>query len=99
MTKTTRKKRQPLYSQTDRDNIRWFWHSYLKKHSGWLLVVLGMILAQGFVYQQFLSMTENGLRVIFEAGAMRELVMVCIVVFFLFAVRGLMSFLVPLVTV
>ncbi len=99
MSKTTRNKRQPLYSETDRDNIRWFWHSYLKKHSGWLLVVLGMILAQGFVYQQFLSMTENGLRVIFEAGAMRELVMVCIVVFFLFAVRGLMSFLVPLVTV
>ena len=94
-----RKTRQPLYSQTDRDNIRWFWHSYLKKHSGWLFVVLGMILVQGVVYQQFLSMTENGLRVIFEAGAMRELIMVCLVVFFLFAVRGVMSFLVPLVTV
>ena len=99
MTDKTAKTRQPLYSPQDRDNIRWFWRNYLKKHAGKLALVLGMILVQGLVYQQFLSMTESGLRVIFEAGAMRELIMVCIVVFFLFAVRGLMSFLVPLVTV
>ena len=99
MTEKTAKTRQPLYSPQDRENIRWFWRNYLKKHTGMLALVLGMILVQGLVYQQFLSMTESGLRVIFEAGAMRELVMVCIVVFFLFAVRGLMSFLVPLVTV
>jgi ABC-type multidrug transport system fused ATPase/permease subunit len=94
-----RSKREPLYSAADRDNLRWFWRTYLKKRMPWLLLVLGMILIQGVVYQQFLSMTENGLRVIFEAGAVRELIMVCIVVFGLFAIRGLMSYLVPLVTV
>ncbi|MEQ9257906.1 MAG: ABC transporter ATP-binding protein, partial [Roseovarius sp.] len=41
----------------------------------------------------------SGLRVIFEDGSVRDLVMVCVVVFFLFAVRGLMSYLVPLITV
>ncbi len=94
-----KKTRQPLYSAEDRDNLRWFWHNYLKSKSPWLLLVLLMILVQGVVYQQFLSMTESGLRVIFESGVVRDLVMVCIVVFFLFAVRGLMSYLVPLITV
>ncbi len=99
MTETTPKKRQPLYTAKDRDNIRWFWRDYLKKHAGWLTLVLGMILIQGLVYAQFLSMTEDGLRVIFEAGEMSDLILVCVAVFGLFAVRGLMSFLVPVVTV
>ena len=99
MTQPKPKTRQPLYSATDRDNLRWFWRTYLKKRAHWLLLVLGMILVQGLVYQQFLAMTESGLRVIFESGAIRELIIVCVVVFFLFAIRGLMSYLVPLVTV
>ncbi|MEL7254689.1 MAG: ABC transporter ATP-binding protein [Pseudomonadota bacterium] len=103
MTDTTSKKRaaqkSKMYSDKDRDNIRWFWRNYLKKHSGWLALVLLMILVQGVVYQQFLALTESGLRLIFEAGAVRDLVWVCAAVFGLFALRGLMSFLVPLVTV
>ncbi|QYX56475.1 ABC transporter ATP-binding protein/permease [Roseovarius sp. SCSIO 43702] len=99
MTEPPRPKRGPLYSPQDRDNLRWFWRTYLRKHTGRLLMVLGMILVQGVVYQQFLSMTENGLRVIFDNGALHELALVCLAVFFLFAVRGLMSYLVPLVTV
>ncbi|WP_135502381.1 ABC transporter ATP-binding protein [Roseovarius aestuariivivens] len=92
-------KRQRLYSQADRDNMRWFWRHYLRKHSGMLLVVLGLILVQGLVYQQFLAMTESGLRVIFDSGALRELIMVCVVVFLLFTVRGVVSFLAPMITV
>lgn len=99
MTEITRKTRQPLYSAQDRDNLRWFWRTYLKNKSPQLLLVLLMILIQGLVYQQFLSITESGLRVIFESGTVRDLVMVCLVVFFLFFVRGLMSYLVPLITV
>ena len=79
--------------------MRWFWRTYLRKHSGTLLFVLFLILLQGIVYQQFLAMTEDGLRVIFDSGAMRELVIVCITVFCLFTVRGIVSFIGPAVTV
>jgi len=99
MSDTKKAKRQPLYSEADRDNMRWFWRLYLRKHAGKLLIVLGLILVQGLVYQQFLAMTESGLRVIFESGAMRELIMVCVVVFVLFTVRGVVSFLAPMITV
>lgn len=95
----TKSSRQKLYTEQDRDNIRWFWRNYLKNKAPKLFLILGMILVQGLVYQQFLSMTENGLRVIFDSGQARELAMVCVVVFLLFAVRGLMSYLVPLVAV
>ena len=99
MTKTPKHKRQPLYSEADRDNLRWLWRGYLKSRASWLLLALLMILVQGVVYQQFLSMTESGLRVIFESGSVRDLAFVCLGVFFLFAVRGLMSYFVPLITV
>ncbi|MFD0859629.1 ABC transporter ATP-binding protein [Roseovarius aquimarinus] len=99
MSKTEKSERIPLYSERDRDNLRWLWSRYLRKKAPWLLVVLGMILVQGVVYQQFLSMTESGLRVIFESGSVADLVQVCIVVFVLFAVRGLMSYLVPRITI
>ncbi len=99
MSDTKKAKRQPLYSEADRDNMRWFWRLYLRKHAGKLLIVLGLILVQGVVYQQFLALTESGLRVIFESGAMRELIMVCVVVFVLFTVRGVVSFLAPMITV
>lgn len=93
------KERTPLYSQADKDNMRWFWRTYLRQHTGKLLVVLGLILAQGLIYQQFLAMTESGLRVIFEAGAMRDLITVCVFVFVLFVVRGVVSFLAPMITI
>lgn len=99
MSDKTRPKRQPLYSPADRDNLRWLWRRYIRRRAPWLGLVLAMILIQGLVYQQFLSMTESGLRVIFESGALGDLVMVCVGVFFLFAVRGLMSYLVPLISV
>lgn len=99
MTQKPAKIKVPLYSATDRDNLRWFWGKYLKKRAPWLLLVLVMILVQGVVYQQFLSITENGLRVIFDKGTAHELAMVCLAVFFLFAVRGAMGYLVPRITI
>ncbi len=95
----TATKRAKFFSERDRTNLRWLWTNYLRQKSPWLLVVLVMILVQGVVYQQFLAMTESGLRVIFESGGVQDLVMICIVVFFLFAVRALMSYLVPRVTI
>jgi ABC-type multidrug transport system fused ATPase/permease subunit len=88
-----------MFSAEDRDNIRWFWNTYLKQKSPWLLLVLGMILVQGFVYQQFLVLTEDGLRIIFESGALSDLVRVCGIVFVLFATRALMSYLTPRLSV
>ncbi|MEM0936342.1 MAG: ABC transporter ATP-binding protein [Pseudomonadota bacterium] len=87
--------KRPLFSPRDRDNIAWFWRSYLKKRMAWLFVVLGMILVQGIVYQQFLALTESGLRVIFEEGQFSDLIRVCFVVFGLFTVRAVMSYAVP----
>lgn len=95
--KTTQKHR--FFTPRDRDNIRWFWDKYLKSKSPWLLLVLGMILIQGVVYQQFLSLTESGLRIIFESGQIRDLAEICAVVFGLFFVRGLMSYLSPRLSV
>ena len=92
-------KRGPLYSQADRDNIRWFWSRYMSRKTKWIALVLVMLVIQGLVYQQFLSNTESGLRVIFDSGTMGQLAWVCAIVFGLFAVRGLMSYLVPLITV
>ncbi|WP_281969156.1 ABC transporter ATP-binding protein [Roseovarius nanhaiticus] len=90
---------KPLFSAQDRINLRWFWDNYLKSKSPWLIVVLGTVMIQGFTYQQFLSLTESGLRVIFESGSAWELARVCVVVFLLFAVRGLMSYLTPRLSV
>lgn len=93
------RKTKPLFSKKDRENLRWFWDNYLKSKSPWLLVVLGTILVQGVAYQQFLALTETGLRVIFESGSAWELARVCLIVFLLFAVRGVMSYLSPRLSV
>ncbi|MEJ6396145.1 ABC transporter ATP-binding protein [Gymnodinialimonas sp. 2305UL16-5] len=58
-----------------------------------------MVSIQGVVYQQFLQLTENGLRVIFEDGQLYQLALICAYVFFLFAVRALLSYLVPRLSV
>ena len=63
------------------------------------MIVPLLILVQWLVYQRFLTMTEDGLRVIIESVAMRELIQVCLIVFGLFALRGVVSFLVPMITV
>lgn len=89
------KEAKPFFSPTDRDNVKWFWDNFLKKNTPWLFVVFGLILLQAFAYQQFLSLTEDGLRVIFEQGQVRDLVRVCGVVFGLFALRGVISYVIP----
>ena len=91
--------KQPMFSPQDRDNIKWFWRLYLKDKTPWLIVVLVMVSLQALVYQQFLSLTENGLRVIFEDGSIQKLVQVCAVVFLLFVTRGLLSYVVPRLSV
>src|SRR5680860_762172 len=97
MKKDSRK--QPMFSPKDRDNIKWFWRLYLKDKTPWLIVVLVMVSLQALVYQQFLSLTENGLRVIFDDGSIQKLIQVCAIVFLLFATRGLLSYVVPRISV
>ena len=89
------KPRKKMFSPRDRDNLSWIWTGYLKSKTPWLAFVFMMIVAQGFVYQQFLSLTEDGLRVIFDRGNMADLIKVCLAVFGVFAFRGAMSFLIP----
>ncbi|MCR9149105.1 MAG: ABC transporter ATP-binding protein/permease [Rhodobacteraceae bacterium] len=88
-----------MFTPQDLSNLRWFWSAYLRDKAPWLLFVFGMLSLQGLVYQQFLSLTENGLRIIFESAEVWELVKVCGVVFGLFTLRGLLSYLVPRVSV
>lgn len=88
-----------MLSAGDAENLRWFWHGYLKSKTPMLLLVAAMVLAQGLVYQQFLSLTESGLRVIFDNGASHDLIKVCLLVFGLFAARGVLSYLVPRLSV
>jgi len=96
---TKRAPRPPLFSEQDRSNLSWFWHGYFKAKTPWLFAVLGMVMIQGLVYQQFISLTETGLRVIFEKGDIGGLIKVCFMVFGIFAMRALMSFLVPRVSI
>lgn len=84
-----------MFSPRDRINLKWFWRDYLRERSLWLVAILGMVSVQGLVYQQFLQLTESGLRVIFEDGQLRQLALICMYVFFLFAVRAALSYLVP----
>jgi ATP-binding cassette subfamily B protein len=89
------KNSQPFFSPEDKEAIVWFWHNYLKSKMPTLIVVFGMIAVQGLVYQQFLRLTEDGLRVIFENGAMRDLLRACAMVLGVFFVRGVVSYLTP----
>ncbi|NRA99186.1 MAG: ABC transporter ATP-binding protein [Rhodobacteraceae bacterium] len=89
------KTRQPLFNADDRDALKWFWNTYLKSRTPWLLVVFAMIFVQGLIYQQFLSLTESGLRVVFDSGAFAELARICAIVFGVFMLRGILSYVVP----
>jgi ATP-binding cassette subfamily B protein/subfamily B ATP-binding cassette protein MsbA len=88
-------RRAPLFSPEDRRNIRWFWDTYLRRSVPALILVLAMIVVQGLVYQQFLRLTESGLRTIFDNGSFRDILVVCGFVFLLFGVRGAISYAVP----
>ncbi|MDA9673644.1 ABC transporter ATP-binding protein/permease [Paracoccaceae bacterium] len=57
-----------------------------------------LIIFQGFVYQQFLVLTESGLRVIFSSGTFNELIWVCLAILLIFSVRGLTSFVIPTIS-
>lgn len=89
------RKRHPLFTPVDIDNLKWFWHGYLKQNAIWLAFVFGLVSLQGLVYQQFLALTENGLRVIFEDGSVTDLLWACGLVFVLFSIRAFLSYVVP----
>ncbi|WP_254054521.1 ABC transporter ATP-binding protein [Roseovarius sp. EL26] len=71
----------------------------MKNKAPWLILVLILVALQALVYQQFLSLTENGLRVIFDDGSMLQLAKVCAFVFALFLTRGVLSYIVPRISV
>ena len=85
-------------SDQDTENIKWFWNNYMRSRIGWLVLVSILIIFQGLVYQQFLVLTETGLRVIFESGSYKDLIWVCLAVFIIFSVRAVMSFLIPTIS-
>jgi ABC-type multidrug transport system fused ATPase/permease subunit len=93
------KERRPLFSDVDKINIGWFCRTYLKEKTPWLGLVMGMILIQGAAYQQFIALTENGLRVIFDKGEASALYGVCAMVMGIFTIRGIMSYCVPRISV
>lgn len=87
--------RRPLFTDLDKVNIAWFFQSYLKEKILWLGLVMGMILVQGVAYQQFVALTEDGLRVIFDKGDHSALYGVCAMVLGIFTIRGVLSYIVP----
>lgn len=85
-------------SDQDTENIKWFWNNYMRSRVGWLVLVSVLIIFQGLAYQQFLVLTETGLRVIFESGSYKDLIWVCLAVFIIFSIRAVMSFLIPTIS-
>ena len=70
----------------------------MRSRIGWLVLVSSLIIFQGLAYQQFLVLTETGLRVIFESGSYKDLIWVCLAVFIIFSIRAIMSFLIPTIS-
>ena len=70
----------------------------MRSRAKWLFFVAILIIFQGFVYQQFLVLTESGLRVIFSSGNFNDLVWVCLAIFLIFTVRAVTSFVIPTVS-
>lgn len=70
----------------------------MRARTRWLALVLLLIIFQGFVYQQFLVLTESGLRVIFASGTMSELIWVCFAILIIFSVRAFTSFVIPTIS-
>ena len=88
-----------FFSEKDKSNITWFWRRYLKRKTPWLGLILALVLLEGFVLQKFLAITETGLRVIFEQGDIIDLLWICLMVFLIFTIRALVSFVVPTLSV
>ena len=89
---------QLFFSKRDKKNLAWFWQSYMRTRAKWLIFVLLLIIFQGFVYQQFLVLTESGLRVIFSSGTFSELIWVCLAILIIFTVRAFTSFVIPTIS-
>ena len=87
-----------LFSDRDKSNLHWFWSNYMRDRIKWLLLVLLLIILQGLVYQQFLVLTEQGLRVIFTTGTFRELIWVCLAILLIFTIRAFTSFVIPTIS-
>lgn len=90
---------RPLFTDEDKANVAWFFHSYFKEKTPWLGLVMVMILIQGFAYQQFIKLTEDGLRVIFQNADVSGLYWVCAMVLGIFSIRAVMSYAVPRLSV
>ena len=87
--------KRSLFSPTDQENLNWFWHRYLKDKLPRLVLIAVLVISQGAVYQQFLSLTDRSLRVIFQDGSFRDLMWICLLVGLVFIYRGVTAFLVP----
>ena len=87
-----------FFSDRDKSNLKWFWINYMRARAKWLVLVMLLIIFQGFVYQQFLVLTESGLRVIFSSGTFNELIWVCLAILLIFSVRGFTSFVIPTIS-
>lgn len=87
-----RKNKQPTFSERDKENLKWFWSNYLRPKTKWMVIIFVLVLLQGLVFQQFLELSENGLRTIFDKGNVDQLIWVCAAVFGLFAFRGIASY-------
>ena len=80
--------RIPSFTAQDKVNLRWLWDNYLRPKLKWMFVILALVILQGIVYQQFLVLTEDGMRTIFDHGQLAALIWVCGGVLLLFGVRG-----------
>ena len=87
-----------FFTERDKKNLKWFWHNYMRRRAKWLILVLILIIFQAFVYQQFLVLTESGLRVIFSNGTFGDLIWVCFAILLIFSVRAFTSFVIPTVS-
>ena len=87
-----------FFSKRDTKNISWFWQSYMRARAKWLIFVFLLIIFQCFVYQQFLVLTESGLRLIFSSGSFNELIWVCLAILIIFTVRAFTSFVIPTIS-
>ena len=87
-----------FFSDRDKSNLKWFWKNYMRVRAKWLVFVLLLIIFQGVVYQQFLVLTESGLRVIFSNGTFTDLIWVCLAILLIFSVRAFTSFVIPTIS-
>ena len=87
-----------FFSDRDKSNLKWFWANYMRARAKWLMLVMLLIIFQGIVYQQFLVLTESGLRIIFANGTFNDLIWVCLAILLIFSVRGFASFVIPTIS-